>query len=61
MNDILDDRLTYTLTYINFRCNLGSLAEVPDKTVARFLAADLDVADLDRGLRLPISKLIELR
>lgn len=50
-SDISDDGLTRAFTHVSVRCNPGSPKEVPEEVMKPLLAADPDIADLERRVK----------
>jgi hypothetical protein len=50
-SDISDDGLTRAFTHMSIRCNPGAPKEVPGKVMQLLLAADPDIADLERRFK----------
>src|SRR5450432_146653 len=50
-SDISDDGLTRAFTHMSIRCNLGAPKEVPEEVMKPLLAADPDIADLERRVK----------
>jgi hypothetical protein len=50
-SDITDDGLTRAFTHMSIRCNPGALKEVPREVMERLLAADPEIAVLERQFR----------
>ncbi len=50
-SDITDDGLTRAFTHMSIRCNPGALKEVPREVMDRLLAADPEIAILERQFK----------
>jgi hypothetical protein len=50
-SDISDDGLTQAFTHISIRCNPGALKEVSEELMKPLVAADPDIADLERWVK----------
>jgi len=50
-SDISDDGLTRAFTHMSIRCNPGAPKEVPEEVMKSLLAADPDIADLERRVK----------
>ena len=50
-SDISDDRLTQAFTHMSIQCNLEAPKEVPKEVMKPLLAADPDIADLERRVK----------
>src|SRR5258706_7686605 len=50
-SDISDDGLTRAFTHMSIRCNPGAPKEVPKEVMDPLIAADPDIADLERRFK----------
>jgi hypothetical protein len=50
-SDISDDSLTRAFTYMSIQCNLGAPKEVPKEVMDQLIAAEPDIADLERQFK----------
>ncbi len=56
-SDISDDGLTRAFTHVSIRCNPGAPKEVSEEVMKPLLAADPDIADLERRVKQSFTKI----